>query len=82
MGEIGGLALALLGEGPLARLNKKGQLRQPSVCLDHLSAEHGSHTPLSLLTLTEGFGLRKHSLEYLLLCVWLGFTVVVPAGKG
>ena len=82
MDEISGWALALSSEGPLARLNKKGQPRQSSVCLDHFLAELRSNTLLCLLTLTERFGPRDHSLEYLSLCVWLGFTVEVPAGRG
>ena len=81
MDDISGWALALSSKGPLARLNKKCQLRQPSVCLDHFSAELGSHTPLHLLTLTEGLGLWEHSLEYLPPCIWLGLTVVDPARR-
>ena len=41
MDEINGFALGLSSEGHLARLNRKGQPRQPSVCLDHFSVELG-----------------------------------------
>ena len=82
MDEISDLAVALSCKGQLDRLNKKDQPSQSLVCPGHFSAECGFHIPLCLLTLTEGFGLREHSLEYLPLCIWLDFTVVVPAGRG
>ena len=69
--EIGDLTLALVSKGPFTRLHKKGQVGQPPapVYLNHSSAELWSHTPLYLLTLTEGLGPREHSLEYLPLCI-------------
>ena len=75
------MAIALVSKGPLARLNKKGQLRQPPVNFDHFSAELGSNTPLYFPSLTGGLGLRGHSLEYLPLCICLGFVVSVPIGR-